>query len=497
MKKKIGIIGAGFAGLSTANIFKLYGFDVTVYEKDKEVGGVWATSQRYPGLSTQNTKDTYYLADLKMPKQYPEWPSGKQVQNYLESYTDKQDLRRLIRFNTEVTSAHQERKNKWIVKWRSPNQKDGVDVYDYLIICNGIFCKPFIPNFNGAETFKSSGGKIVHTTQFHNESDAEGKNIVVIGFGKSSCDVANALAPIAKSMTVVAREIIWKLPRIFFGFLNFKYLFLTRMGENLIKYIDLKGFPKFLHTLGKPVRNFLVNSIEKHIEKQLKLRKRGLHPGTKFETITRANVSQVTAGFFEKVGDGSVVVKKTDIKKLNSRGLVLANGEEIPADIIICGTGFKQEVPFLDKSIDTLLFDENKDFFLYKNQLPIGTQHLGFNGYNSSFYSPLSSEVGALWMAEYFTSGFSLPGQAEMIRATKRKLAWSKARTLGKNARGTNIIPFSMHHVDELLEDLKMNLSTFKLFNQWNVPASAKDYKKIINKKAKRFHKGRAASFHS
>ena len=54
---------------------------------------------------TQNNKGTYALSELPMPKDYPEWPSGQQVQAYLESYVEKFDLARMLHLDTEVTSA--------------------------------------------------------------------------------------------------------------------------------------------------------------------------------------------------------------------------------------------------------------------------------------------------------------------------------------------------------------------------------------------------------
>ena len=48
----IAIVGAGFAGLVSAKVFKDFGWSVTVFEKDSEVGGVWSSSRRYPGLTT-------------------------------------------------------------------------------------------------------------------------------------------------------------------------------------------------------------------------------------------------------------------------------------------------------------------------------------------------------------------------------------------------------------------------------------------------------------
>jgi len=51
---KIAIIGAGFAGLTTARHLRDFGHDVTVFEKVHDVGGVWSTTRLYPGVSTQN-----------------------------------------------------------------------------------------------------------------------------------------------------------------------------------------------------------------------------------------------------------------------------------------------------------------------------------------------------------------------------------------------------------------------------------------------------------
>lgn len=61
MVRTVGVIGAGFAGLVTAKVLKDFGFEPHVFECDFEVGGVWAASRRYPGLTTQNVRSTYDL----------------------------------------------------------------------------------------------------------------------------------------------------------------------------------------------------------------------------------------------------------------------------------------------------------------------------------------------------------------------------------------------------------------------------------------------------
>ncbi|MGB3559114.1 MAG: FAD-dependent oxidoreductase, partial [Geitlerinemataceae cyanobacterium] len=70
------VIGAGVSGLASAKVFLEEGYDITVFEKQKGLGGVWEKSRTYPGLTTQSPRDTYAFPDYPMPVSYPEWPSA-------------------------------------------------------------------------------------------------------------------------------------------------------------------------------------------------------------------------------------------------------------------------------------------------------------------------------------------------------------------------------------------------------------------------------------
>ncbi len=70
------------------------GHEVVVYDKAPDVGGVWSRTRRYPGLTTQSPKAQYSLSDFPMPRDYPEWPTGAQVQAYLAAYASHFGLER-------------------------------------------------------------------------------------------------------------------------------------------------------------------------------------------------------------------------------------------------------------------------------------------------------------------------------------------------------------------------------------------------------------------
>ena len=494
---KIAIIGAGFAGLTTARHLRDFGHDVTVFEKVHDVGGVWSTTRLYPGVSTQNGKDTYCLSDFPMPKHYPEWPSGQQVQAYLNSYAETFGLKPLIRLSTPVTRAAQGADGRWTVTYRPEGGAEQTETFDFLTICNGIFSAPAVPDFAGAEAFKAAGGTICHSSEFLDLDAARGKHVVVIGYGKSSCDVAVGLVEAAASMTVVARELIWKMPKKLAGVLNYKYLFLTRMGEGLFPYIRLQGVEKFLHGAGKPVRNSMLGSVQSVITRQLKLKKLNTLPRGSFERIARSTVSLVTDGFFGLVEKGRIAIKRdTAIEQLLVEGgrrfALLKTGEKIPADIVICGTGWRQEVPFLDADLQARIMDDRGNFRLYRCILPTGVRNLAFNGYNSSFFSPLSAEMGALWIAALLGGALALPSDREQLTATDARLRWMEARTEGKHARGTNIIPFSMHQIDELLGDMGLGIGGMQRFIEWQMPVKPGRYARVARELHKRLDKAPA-----
>ncbi|MBC7202993.1 MAG: NAD(P)/FAD-dependent oxidoreductase, partial [Pusillimonas sp.] len=451
---KIAIIGAGFAGLSSAKVLTQFGHDVSVFEKAPDVGGVWSATRRYPGLRTQNNKDTYFLSDFPMPAEYPEWPSGEQMQRYLAAYVRHFDLDRLIHLNTEVLLAEPDGQEGWRVKVR--NTRSGLESdyqFEHLVVANGIFSEPFIPPYPGVDEFKAAGGRLCATSEFNNVEDARNKDVLVVGYGKSSCDVAAAIGEVAASTKVIARELLWKMPRKIMSVLNYKYLMLTRMGESLFPYIEKKGFERFLHGPGRGVRDSMISSLQKVATRQLKLDKLGLVPEGTFDRIARSTVSLSTDELYEQVIAGKTeIARECEITALGARDgkpvATLSDGRVVPADLVVCGTGFKQVVPFLPQSVQDEITDERGNFELYRQILPLTVKRLHFCGYNSSFYSPLSAEVAALWIATHLMGGLNLPALEERREHVQRRLKWMEERTEGKHARGTNIIPFSMHNVD-------------------------------------------------
>ena len=116
------------------------------------------------------------------------------------------------------------------------------------------------------------------------------------------------------------------------------------------------------------------------------------------------------------------------------RGRSLSDGSLCPADVVICGTGFRQEVPFLPRHVQERLVDGDGNFALYRQILPIDVPNLTFAGYNSSFFSPLSAEMAAAWIGSYLAGQHVVPSKAEMrevVREAGRLDGGADRRPLG------------------------------------------------------------------
>jgi cation diffusion facilitator CzcD-associated flavoprotein CzcO len=483
---RIGIVGAGLGGLTTAKLLKQTGHHVTVFDRTPDVGGVWSRTRRYPGLTTQSPRNTYSISDFAMPKHYPEYPTGAQVQEYLAAYAGEFGIDADLRLNAEVVSARTDDvSGVWSL--RVCDTRTGAytaESFDRLVIANGTFCEPSMPEFEGIEEFVAAGGRICAATEFHDIKGARDQHVLVVGYGKSACDVAVPISEVAASTDVIARQLVWKIPKKLGGIVGYKRLLLTRLGEALSRYIRLRRVDRFIHGPGDGVRHRLLSWVGSDYTRQFKLEKLGLVPPGTIADIFHGASGTTTDGFFSAVEAGTIAVhREITIARLFAESgrpyAELSDGSALPADLVVCATGFTQGVSFLDPAILARLLDERDNFMLYRQILPIDVPNLYFNGYNSSFVSTLNAEMAAVWIAAHLAGAVPVPEPAAMRQAVIEQLAFMDRTTGGHHCRGTKIIPFSLHNVDEVLDDLGLNISARVRALHWIIPMNTAAYRNV------------------
>ncbi|MGH1553196.1 monooxygenase [Streptomyces sp. L7] len=348
----------------------------------------------------------------------------------------------------------------------------------------GCSAKPAVPDFAGLAEFTEAGGVVCAGTEFHDAEQARGRSVLVVGYGKSACDVAVPISAVAARTDVIARQLLWKVPRKIGGRLNFKMLLLTRLGEALFRYIRPRGFERFLHGPGNRLRRRMINSIGTVSIRQLGLKRLDLVPEGAMEDIVRGAIGLATEGFFEAVTAGDITVHRDrTIEQLlvvdGAPSARLSDGTLLPADLVVCATGFTQGVPFLPEQVRAQLLDERGNFMLYRQILPLGIPGLYFNGYNSSFFSPLNAELAALWIAADLAGALETPDTETMRHAVVEQLAFMDVATDTHHCRGTKIIPFSMHNADEVLGDLDLDINPLIRAAHWLGPVDPAAYRRL------------------
>ncbi|MFC6012555.1 flavin-containing monooxygenase [Nocardia lasii] len=478
---RIGIVGAGVAGLACAKVLSQAGFPVEVFDRTPDVGGVWSATRRYPGLRAQNSKSTVAFSDHPMPEDFPRWPDGQQMQAYLAGYVQEFGLGRHLRLGTEVVAADPV-DSGWLLEIRDELGTHRTSC-DHLIVANGVYSDPVLPELPGAAAFRAAGGRLCHVSQFHDVEQARDRSVIVVGYGKSACDVAEAVSHIADETTVVARRLTWKMPRTMGLGADYERLLLTRLGEAHFASRFPHRAERLLDRLA--LRQSNLDLLQERVIRRLKLRELDLVPHGSIAEIATSRASLATEGFAEQVEAGRIAVHRdTEIVELiggtHGPAVRLADGSLKLAEIVLCATGYRQEVPFLTPFVRRALTDDAGDFRLYRHILPVEVPNLSFAGYNSSNVSALSAEVSAHWIAGLLTGRFVPPVDELMNNDIDARLEWSRERSAGEHAHGASVVPFSLGNIDEMLDDLGTRLPATTRLAQWVRPVRPASYRAVL-----------------
>src|SRR5262249_4709045 len=188
----VAVVGAGFAGLYLLHRLRGAGFSAVGLEAADDVGGTWYWN-RYPGARCDiQTSDYSYTFDAELDRLWhwsEKYATQPEILRYLGFVADRYDLRRDIRFSTQVTSATwDETAHRWLLETSS-----GAPVScRFYIMASGCLSTPKPPEIDGVDHFS---GEVLFTARWpHAGVELEGKRIAVIGTGSSGIQVIPLLA---------------------------------------------------------------------------------------------------------------------------------------------------------------------------------------------------------------------------------------------------------------------------------------------------------------
>lgn len=204
---KVAIIGAGFGGLCMAIQLDQAGIGpVAIIEKHAQLGGTWRDNT-YPGAGCDVPSHLYSFSFAPNPDWSRTYARQSEILAYMEAVADRFDIRRLIRFNTEVAEARfDDDRGLWRIEIVGGGRIDA----EVVISATGQLDHPAIPDLPGQESF---AGPRFHSARWPDGLDLAGKRIGVIGNGSSAVQFVPEIAADAARLVLFQRTPAWVSPK--------------------------------------------------------------------------------------------------------------------------------------------------------------------------------------------------------------------------------------------------------------------------------------------
>ncbi|KAL5201528.1 hypothetical protein ABZP36_035882 [Zizania latifolia] len=519
-KKRVAIVGAGVSGLAACKHALERGFRPVVFEADEAaVGGVWARTIASTRLQTP--RPYFEFSDFPWsPGVTDLYPDHDQVTEYLRSYAKRFGVLGCVRFGCRVAAMEYAGPDEDEVmawehwagngqafgtgrgEWRLTVQNgDAVETHvaDFVVLCIGRFSGvPNMPRFppdQGPEVF---GGTAIHSMEYADMGAAKaaqltkGKLVTVVGYQKSAVDIAAECAAAngaSHPCTIVFRTKRWIIPDFYawgipipvFYLNRFAQLLLHRPGESLILSL--------LATLLSPLRWFFSKFVESYYKWTLPMKKHDMVPEQSFlEAMCSCSVMKLPDRFYDKVEEGSIVLKKAKSLSFCKEGLVVDEGAgsstTINSDVVIFATGFNGDQKIREMFTSPLFRDlvagsPSGIVPHFRQCIHPRIPQLAIIGYAECSLNLTLFEILSKWLAHFLHGSFRLPSIQAMEEDVGEWDKYMKRYAPGRFRRSC-VGPVNVLCSDRLCQDMGVKQRRKKwLLADWLVPYGPADYADI------------------
>jgi cation diffusion facilitator CzcD-associated flavoprotein CzcO len=287
------------------------------------VGTTWR--KHYDRLHLHTDKKNSELPFASFSKDYPRYPSRDQVVAYLEDYAKEFELD--IRFNQQVVSARR-KDGQWQVQ-----TQDTLHSSPNLVVASGYARQPLSPAFPGMDNFK---GKIIHSSEYKNGSEFNGKNVLVVGFGNSGGEIAVDLYEHGAKPSLAVRNAVNVIPRELAG--------IPILSIGIVQ----SKMPDWLaDAINAPILHTVVGDITKY-----GLRKLPYGPATQIKKDKR--IPLIDVGTMRLIRAGQIAVY-SGVEEFSENRIRFNDGKEAEFDAVILATGYRPQISdFLQDSASVL-----------------------------------------------------------------------------------------------------------------------------------------------
>lgn len=336
------VIGGGQGGIALGARLRQLGVPSLVIDKHARPGDQWRS--RYKSLCLHDPVWYDHLPYLKFPDNWPVFAPKDKVGDWLEFYTRVMEVPYWS--STVATSASwSEETQEWTVEVEREGQALTLRPKQ-LVLATGMSGKPLTPVLPGQDVFRGDQ----HHSSAHPGPDAyAGKRCVVIGSNNSAFDICGALWENDADVTMVQRSSTHivksdSLMDLGLGDLYSERALAAGVTTEKADLIFASLPYRILHTFQIPAYEAMAERDKDFYER---LEASGFQhdwgddgSGLFMKYLRRGSGYYIDVGAAELVADGEVKLAHGQVDHLTEDAVVLADGTELPADLVVYATGY-------------------------------------------------------------------------------------------------------------------------------------------------------------
>jgi len=331
------IVGAGFSGLCLgARLAREGRRDFVILEKGDSVGGTWRDN-RYPGCACDIPSHLYSLSFGPRPDWSRYYPTQPELHAYLRDVARHFGLMPHMRLNTAFEQAEWDADRlQWEVQTRDGRRFAATT----LVSAIGALHVPEKPSIAGVAGFR---GQVFHSAEWPADFDPAGKRIAVVGTGASAIQFVPRIAKTASSVHLFQRTPPWVLPKFDRAIGPVQRALLRHVpGYRRLFRIALYWLHEarlLVFTGGRPLRKLARRHGERMIARAIP--DRALRQAVTPAYDLGCKRTLLSNDYYAALARDNVAVVTAPPAAASETGVVTADGQDIPVDAIIYGTGFQ------------------------------------------------------------------------------------------------------------------------------------------------------------
>ncbi|WP_273728386.1 NAD(P)/FAD-dependent oxidoreductase [Brucella gallinifaecis] len=348
------VIGGGQGGIALGARLRQLGVPTIIVERNERPGDSWR--KRYKSLCLHDPVWYDHLPYIDFPKNWPVFAPKDKIGDWLEFYTKVMELNYWTRSTVKSAKWNEDKK-----EWSVVIDRNGEEVTlrpKQLVFATGMSGKANIPSVKGQDRFK---GEQHHSSRHPGPDGYKGKKVVVIGSNNSAHDICAALYEAGVDVTMVQRSsthIVRSEPLMKYGLGALYSEEALQNGVTTAKAdLIFASLPyRIMHEFQKPIYD-KIREIDADFYAALE--KAGFQldfgsdgSGLFLKYLRRGSGYYIDIGASQLIIDGKIKLASGQIDEITENSVRLANGTELPADLIVYATGYGSMNGWVEDIID-------------------------------------------------------------------------------------------------------------------------------------------------